>query len=716
MPSLNSGAAYAYSMCDNCNHVVMCGMRAIVRDRIVTNVESWPGHPRGPLCAKGYALMQQLYHPKRLLHPYKRTTPKDAPDPGFARISWEEAYCLIAANLSRIRAEYGAHSVFFYCGGLKEPRPAVQRLAALYGSPNYGTESSTACMRASVFADWLTFGAPLLNRMPNADTRVMLLWGVNPAAAHHTYLPGLKAARQAGARCIVIDPRATATAALFADIHLRPRLGATAALAAGMARAALVEGWHDEAFCRAQIHGFEEYSRYVRDFTPELTESLTNVPAKDMLAAVRLYAKNRPRAFSSSAQSTTHDRNGIANHRGIGLFAALFGDIQPPRPDAPLSLPKGADLWANGGPQDFGLHKMLALGKEQRIDAKRVPAWADWAWEVNTSYLPEAIAAKEIRALVAFGLNVMIWPQSDEYAKAFGDLEFSMAVDYFHRPRSHRTLDLLLPAAVNFERRAPFGMFGRELYGRTALPPQGEAREDWRIALEIGGRLGYAEECFHGNPEAACNSILARWNLSYADLDNALAHGTGITLPPEYFQPDPPQQAVLRRSPAFATATGKIEAVSTHLEAHGLPGLPEFAPPCPTSPEYPFQLLSGTRRPHMTHSRTRQDTPWLFELDANPEVEINPVDAGRLNIKSREWVDVRSAFGALRACAHVTPEMPEGMVGMMHGWAAANANDLVPRVFDPASGYAPLKEIPVSVKPAAGPRPGNQYVSLKELP
>ena len=38
--------------------------------------------------------------------------------------------------------------------------------------------------------------------------------------------------------------------------------------------------------------------------------------------------------------------------------------------------------------------------------------------------------------------------------------------------------------------------------------------------------------------------------------------------------------------------------------------------------------------------------------------------------------------------------MPAGAAGIMHGWAKANVNGLIPREFDPISGYPPFKETP----------------------
>ena len=45
---------------------------------------------RGHICAKGKSAMQALYHPDRVRYPMKRTNPKGE-DPGWVRISWDEA-------------------------------------------------------------------------------------------------------------------------------------------------------------------------------------------------------------------------------------------------------------------------------------------------------------------------------------------------------------------------------------------------------------------------------------------------------------------------------------------------------------------------------------------------------------------------------------------------------------------------------------------------
>ncbi|MFH1573168.1 MAG: molybdopterin oxidoreductase, partial [Acidobacteriota bacterium] len=60
---------FGYTFCDGCNEVPFCGIRFTRRGDVVTHVEPWPGYPAGPLCSKGYATHQRLYHPGRLKYP-----------------------------------------------------------------------------------------------------------------------------------------------------------------------------------------------------------------------------------------------------------------------------------------------------------------------------------------------------------------------------------------------------------------------------------------------------------------------------------------------------------------------------------------------------------------------------------------------------------------------------------------------------------------------
>ena len=691
-----------YTFCDGCNEVPFCGIKFYKRGEVVTRVEPWPDFPASPICSKAYATLQRLYHPDRLTYPMKRTNPKGSSDPGFVRVSWDEAYDTIVTHMHRIREEYDPHAVFFYVGDPKEPRAAVQRLAATYGSVNYGCESSTACRRAAQLAELLTYGFPTAGNLPSEETRSMLIWGTNPAYSGQPFMchSQLADAKERGVKFIVVDPRITPTAGTLADIHLRPRPATTAALAAGMMHVIFKEQLYDKEFCEKWIHGIDELKEYVKEFTPEKTEKITWVPAQDIVDAARLYATNRPGTLLTGAQGTTHDLNATNNHRALLMVPAVCGYIDIPggiiKPTNPLEGTAGP--WADGIP-GFSLREKMNDMKSHRLDIKDFPVWAEKLFEVQTNHLVEYIKEGKVKAFLGWGFNAMIWPQTHEYQRAIESLEFSMAVDYFFRPWTHNYMDLVLPAAMNFERLAPFAFHGRQLFGRTPVKPIGECKEDWQIVLEIGTRLGYPDVFFNGNVEAALNDILGMWGVNHDDLRENQEKGVLIPAKgPEEYKKHETGKTRMDGKPGFSTPSGKIEAVSMTLEKHGYPALCEYKEPMQTTPEHPLILISGSRIPYITHSKWREDSPWLFELQKGPILTINPVDAEKIGISPGDDVILETPYGEMRAKAKPTIMALKGVVCVMHGWAKANVNELIPRQFDPISGFPPYKEVICNVK------------------
>ncbi len=72
--------------------VSRCGCEAVVEDGRLVAIEPDPSHPTGKaLCAKGRASPELVAASDRLLYPLRRTRPKGDPDPGWQRISWDEA-------------------------------------------------------------------------------------------------------------------------------------------------------------------------------------------------------------------------------------------------------------------------------------------------------------------------------------------------------------------------------------------------------------------------------------------------------------------------------------------------------------------------------------------------------------------------------------------------------------------------------------------------
>ena len=77
----------------------------------------------------------------------------------------------------------------------------------------------------------------------------------------------------------------------FADRHLRQRSGTDVAFFNAMLNVIISEDLYDREFVEAHTEGFEEMRRCVADYTPEKVQDLTGVPAGEIRAAARTFAK-----------------------------------------------------------------------------------------------------------------------------------------------------------------------------------------------------------------------------------------------------------------------------------------------------------------------------------------------------------------------------------------------------------------------------------------
>ena len=689
-----------FALCDSCNHVPACGIRFEAKGNVIQRIDNWKENPNHWLCPKGWSTLQRLYNPNRLLYPMKRTNPKGAADPGWVRISWDEAYRTITQKMLETRTRYGADAVMFYCGDPKEPRPAVQRLARYFGSVTYGTESSVGCRSGCMMAEQLDFGQPNLGGI-SAETKVFMVFATNVWAQPANWWQQLVAAKERGCRFIVIDSRRTKTAEL-ADIHLQPRIGTDAALAAGLMRVLIKEGLYNRDFVEKWTHGFEKYAAYVERFTPEYTEKETGVPAKLIVEAARMWAQG-PGSFTLTTQSLSHNSNGVNNTRALLLLPVIMGYIDIPGGVPFMKGPKGLGMAA------YGLHpKMIdaawwnaKVQKDRRFDLAEVPLWHDMKDQVSPNNFPEWVAAGKVKMFCGWGFNVNIWPQPDVYNEAMGKLDFAFSCDYFYRADSHRNIDIILPAAMNYERYAPFGAYGPNVAVRKPVKPLGEAKEDWRIALEIGCIIDKPENFFDGDPVKACDFVLRQYEgCDWAGFAAKLPAVSRLPAPKPAFRKYETGGMRPDGKPGFNTISGKLEFFSERAAKFGYDGLPVYKPMMPLDDTYNLRFLNGSRKPYITHSKTRTDQPYLMEIEDRLTIRIHPSEAEKRGIREGDTVEIRSRFGGpIEARAEVSIIVPPGMIDGQYGWLGKmNTQKLMTRDHrDPLSGYPCYFEVPVSV-------------------
>ncbi len=230
-----------------------CATITTVENGRVVRLDPDPDHPNGGvMCIKGKAAPELLYHPERLNYPLKRTRPKSAPDPGWQRISWDQALDDIAERLRAIRARHGARSVALAKGtrsgtSVDDAERWLGRFLYSFGSPNW-VSTTHVCNWHKDTGFSYTFGVNLPT--PDlANSKAFLLWGHNPSFTSLILAHDIVAARGRGMKVVAVDPRRIGIAGQ-ADILLQPRPGADGALALALIHAMMEEGWYDAGFVR----------------------------------------------------------------------------------------------------------------------------------------------------------------------------------------------------------------------------------------------------------------------------------------------------------------------------------------------------------------------------------------------------------------------------------------------------------------------------------
>ena len=126
------------SCCRACGKME-CGVWVYVKDGKVIRTEGDESafQSMGNHCSKGQSSLQAAYHPDRVRYPMKRTNPKGDADPGWVRISWEEAMQTTADKLLEIKEKEGGHSILMMCGTSRIWSLAPYRaMPQLFDSPN----------------------------------------------------------------------------------------------------------------------------------------------------------------------------------------------------------------------------------------------------------------------------------------------------------------------------------------------------------------------------------------------------------------------------------------------------------------------------------------------------------------------------------------------------------------------------------------------------
>ena len=451
---------------------------------------------------------------------------------------------------------------------------------------------------------------------------------------------------------------------------------------------------------RDWTHGFEDFSRYVQHFRPELGESITGVPADTIRDLARRITRARgvsPVMYSGLEYSDS----GVQAIRATMVLWALAGQLDVPGGRC-FTMPQNL-FPVNRAGLIPNPEVKKALGRD------RFPVYSLYRGESHANALPEAVLQSQpypIRSLIILGGSLITsWPQPQVWRQTLEALDFLVCID-LNLTADCAYADIVLPSATWYEIESymTYGPIFR--LRERVIRPVGEARNAFFIFAELADRLGYGH-LYPQNEEELLRYVLQGSPFS---LEEVRAAGGRVQIETVMMQYKKWEKGLLRPDgrPGFATPTGKFEIASTILEEHGYDPLPVYTEPLESPLSQPdlaqtFPLVFNSGARVTTDFRSQfHGIPGLVKKRPEPTVMINAADAAARRIAHGEAVLLASPRGQVRMRAIVSDDILPGAVEANMGgggplgpkaWQEGNINELTDLRFDPISGFPVYKAL-----------------------
>ena len=691
-----------------------CWVEVGLADGRLADIKADESHPLGMICQRGKYAPQIVYSNHRLRHPLKRVGSKGSYD--FKRISWDEAYEIIATGLLRIKQESGPEAVSIYTGrgaqelslcDLYQPKGVVVSSASNvlfpFGSPNTTGVGALCYVSLHMIAPHVTMGRMQMNMfadIENAD--MVVVWGTNPATdSPPADMQRLEAAARRGADIVVIDPRRTETAVRTDAQWIPIRPGTDGALALSMIEVLIDEDLYEEDFAENWCHGFDELKSYAQHFRPETVQNITRVPAD----TIRDLARRISKASGASLLMYTgleYSNSGVQSARAVLTLFALADQ---------LDVPGGIGLTMLNS--EFPINRSCNLENPNldiAIGRHDFPVYSNYRGESHAIALVDSVLRGHpyrTRGLIIHGASLLTsWPQTPIWRGMLAKLDFLVCIDrQFTADAAYA--DIVLPATTMFENYS-YMVYGPIFRLRErVIEPVGEARNDYLIMAELATHLGYGH-LFPQTEEEMLRFVLHGSGYRLEDVRSA---GGWVRIPTPILEYKKWQKGSLRGDarPGFDTPTGKFEICSTILAEHGYEPLPRYIEPIEGplgSPKlaesFPLVFNSGAR-PQTDFRSQHHGIEGLVKDTPEPVVEINVEDAQERDISGGDLVRVTTARGGVLFRAKVTADIARGCVECMFGggtpvgpkaWQEWNVNELTDiNNYDRISGFPVYKAL-----------------------
>jgi len=613
---------------------------------------------RGWLCAKVNRYLERVYHPDRLLYPMHRVGPKGSGL--FERISWDEAISEITSRWRDIIAQHGAQCIlpYSYAGTLGLVNNSVVN-SRFWNRLGASQLERSICGAAAEEAVLLTVGARIApSPQMLFQSKLILIWGSNPASTAPHLMPFLREAQRKGTRIIVIDPIRTLTAR-SADQHTQPFPGTDAALALSMMYVMVTEKLHKPEWIAAHTVGWESLLERIVQFPPERAAQITGLEVDTILDLAHTYATTTP-ALLRVTDGINRHTNGGQTVRTLASLPALTGQYGLP-----------------GGGLMYSTSDWLQWDKEV-VSHAQDPACPRPPRSLNMNRLGAILTGEAdppVYSLFVYNANpVASTPNAGKIVDGLlRDGLFTVVHELFETDTA-RYADILLPATSQLEHvdlHKPYGHMSLQ-YNMPAIAPQGEARSNWDVMRSLSSAMGFNEYWLHQDPNEVIQEILEATAQHNSRLE-------GISL--ERLQEEGSIPLAISSSEEvpfaggfFPTPSGKVEFYSEKAATRGYDPVPGWEPEVETRAEWDISQSATARLPllcpaaHHFVSSTFGNQERLISKEGAPTLRIHPSDAAIRNIQSGQLVRVGNERGWCRLVAEVTETVRPGVLATTTVW------------------------------------------------
>jgi len=523
------------------------------------------------------------------------------------------------------------------------------------------------------------------------DAKVVFVIGSNMTEAHPVVSYYVKRAVKKGATLIVNDPRRT-DLCRWATMHVQHKVGTDIAYVNGLINEIFKNGWADEEFLKNCTENAEEIRKHVEAYPVEKASEICGVPVAQMKEVARILGTSESASVCYTLGITEHIC-GTDNVKTLANLQMVLGNLG--KYGAGLNPLRGQNNVQ--GACDMGALPNVFHNYQPVNDAKVVEklekAWGVKGLPTKPGYKMPTMLHKALsggtKILFCVGDNtVQTEPHMAHTIKELEALELFVAVDIFPTITT-KYAHVILPDCAWGEDDGTFSNTERRMQRvRKAVEAPGESRPTWWMMQELGKRLGL--DLGFTSAEAVWEDMRST-STGFAGITYKRIEKVGLQWPCPTLEH--PGTKFLHKDGKFTRGKG-LFSMTNHVPPAEVPDA-----------EYPLVLSTGRRLWHYHSGTQTRNSVGLENIFPEELIELNPIDASKLGIKTGDLVRASTRRGQVELRAWVTDRAGRGMCWMAFHFAEACANVLTNDAFDPVTETAEYKACAVKVEKIADGKP-----------